>query len=119
MAKRIVALLAAMLLGLTGAVAASTPAGASWNACPDYHFCMWANTNYWGATHFAQNPAHNVCFLSETWVSSIRNRLRYHVLIYSTDSCSGTPFDVYPGQSFSPMPGQIGDNRMRRFKVIG
>lgn len=112
--KRFAVAVATVLALMFGQAMSASPAAASWNACPDYHFCMWANTNYWGATYFAANPAHNVCFWALEGVSSIRNRLRYHVVIYNNTGCTGG-FEVWPGQSFSPPPGYDG---FVKFKVL-
>lgn len=112
MGKKLAAVVAAvvLLLGFS-----ATPTQAAWNACPDYHFCMWEHTNYWGTTFFASNPAHNICYWAMEGTSSIRNRLRHHVMIYNNTSCTGG-FNVWPGQSFSPPTGYDG---FIKFKVIG
>lgn len=93
-----------------------TPASAGWNACPENRFCMWEHTNYWGRTSFV-NPVRNVCYPSETWVSSLRNRTGAHAHIYTGSQCAGGHLDVYPGQSFPSMPASIGDNGMRSYRL--
>lgn len=112
--RTLVRILAALMMFIV--IVLPQPAQAAWNACPDYHFCMWKNSPYWGETFFATNPAHGVCFWSMEGVSSVRNRLRYKVTIYATTTCS-SGFVVWSGQSFDPMPRAIGNDRMQKFKV--
>jgi hypothetical protein len=111
----IVLAFAALLFGLTAV--APTPARAAWNACPDGRFCMWENTNYWGTTSFVW-PVQTVCYGAESWVSSVRNRMSAHVHIYTNGTCTGTGYDLYPGQSAANMTAFGGDNNMRSYKVF-
>jgi Peptidase inhibitor family I36 len=115
--KRIAALFAALMVMLAAVGVAPSPAQASWNACQSGYFCMWENTNYWGSFDPRSVP-YDSCLISPQWISSIRNHRSDIVLIYTTSLCTGTGFPVQPGQSFSPMPGQIGDNAMRSFKML-
>jgi hypothetical protein len=111
--RRIAVVLAAsmMLLGL-----AARPVQASWNACPAESFCTWSNTNYWGVFEYFNGT--DQCQASRWDVSSIRNNRSDYTILYTNHTCSGTGFTVWAGQSFSPMPGQIGDNALRSFRMI-
>jgi hypothetical protein len=113
MIRRIAAVAAAAVMAVT---LSAKPAEASWNACPVESFCMWSNTNYWGV--FDYYNGNDQCLASRWDISSIRNRRSDVTIIYTNDTCQGTGFTVQTNQSFSPMPGQIGDNNMRSLRMI-
>jgi hypothetical protein len=119
--RRLAAVLAALTLMLGGTLAVhpapsyADAAPMSWNACPSGELCFWEHTNYWGITAFYAVFGTN-CYTVPNWISSTRNNTVSHFYLYKTNNCTGTNFDLYPGQSFSPMPSVIGDNGLRSFR---
>lgn len=110
------AVLLAGLLGVTGALAVTQPAQASWNACPDGRMCFWSNTNYWGTTAFYW-PVLTVCYGVSDWASSARNRMGTTVRIFSGEQCTGVYTDIYSEQSMSPITSPVGDNNASSFRA--
>ncbi len=105
MIRRVVAFLAAVAIGLTGAVTATSPAQAAWSDCGNYPgtVCLFANAN-WGTPIWRQYPSqitsyYNGCrnldgFDNVTTVAANNTGGHYVITLWQLNGCTGESINI-------------------------
>lgn len=104
--KRILSVLATLLVGGTMAVAIATPAQAAWSSCLDRNVCFFADSGGGGPLLAYAAPSHTGWIaMPAGWndvVSSVWNRLTVDVIVCENNPCgSGRQLRIYSGQQVS------------------
>lgn len=122
MKNRIAALLvAAVTIGLGGAVAVSSPAQAAWSSCTSGNNCFWDLHSGSGTPYQSSPVGHMVCQTLPTAqrnkASSIKNfKSGTRIWYYGQTSCQGAPVAAldFPNQ-FSLFVPHAGNNNIESY----
>lgn len=123
--RTIATLIAALAVGLGGAVAVSTPAHAAWSDCPNGNTCFFDGTNGTGdfyasiATGFPDGTCKTLPVANRNRATSLYNRAANTLIFYYPDpSCGGGAVTfLFTGEAKGDLRGTGYNNDIESFRI--